>query len=67
MTRLETPLEKRLIEAGNTLARSLGHKPGCPKLSPAVPCSCAAVRQQAEAMDDWQHLIRDLLTDPQDA
>lgn len=46
---------EEVIKLGDALARSVGHNPGCPKLSPAVPCVCAATRQQAKALDDWQH------------
>ena len=50
--------KEMLIEAGNALARSLGHKMGrCPKSSPAVPCTCAAGAQQAQALGDWCELM----------
>ena len=53
-----TQIEKKLIEAGNALARSLGHRGfACPKLSPAVPCTCGAKPQQSQALSDWEHLI----------
>lgn len=45
-----------IIAAGNALARSLGHATSCPKASPAIPCTCRACRQQAQALDDWRHL-----------
>jgi hypothetical protein len=51
--------EEKLLELGNALARSLGHKlaRGCPKMSSAVPCTCGAAAQQAKALGDWEHLI----------
>lgn len=50
----------RLIEAGNTLARSLGHQPTCPQVSRAIPsCSCAGSQEQAKALDDWIHLVKE--------
>jgi hypothetical protein len=57
-----TLLEERLINAGNALARSLGHRLGsrCPKISPAVPCTCGAGAQQAQALGDWQHLVQEI-------
>ena len=53
-----TATEAKLINAGNALARSLGHRinQACPKRSPAVPCTCGAGAQQAQALDDWAHL-----------
>jgi hypothetical protein len=52
---------ERLIEAGNVLAQSLGHHPTCLMVSRAIPsCSCAANQEQAKALDDWQHLVREL-------
>jgi hypothetical protein len=56
-------VEAKLIELGNALARSLGHKPvggsayTCPKISSTVPCTCGAGREQAKALDDWQHFL----------
>ena len=61
-----TEREAKLVELGTALARSLGHKPvqqnayGCPKASPAVPCICGAGREQAKALDDWQHFVKTL-------
>lgn len=54
-----TETEAKLLEVGTALARSIGHKisRGCPKLSPAVPCTCGAAQEQAKALDDWEHLI----------
>jgi hypothetical protein len=53
-----TPLETKLIDCGNILARSLGHRlGGCPKASPAVPCTCGAGPQQAAALVEWQRLM----------
>jgi len=54
-----TNLEEKLVEQGNKLARSLGHRMGhnCPKISPAVPCTCGAGSQQAQALLDWEHLV----------
>jgi len=51
--------ETKLIEVGNALARTIGHRMarGCPKLSPAVPCTCGAAQEQAQALSDWEHLI----------
>lgn len=55
-----TPPEEKLIETGNALARSIGHRLGsnCPKISPAVPCTCGAGGQQAQALSDWSHLVQ---------
>jgi hypothetical protein len=57
-----TIVETKLIEAGNALARSIGHRMGynCPKISPAVPCTCGAGLQQAKALSDWDHLVRSI-------
>jgi hypothetical protein len=54
-----TATEEKLLEVGNALARSIGHKinRGCPKISPAVPCTCGAAGQQAQALSDWEHLV----------
>ena len=53
-----TATEEKLLEVGNALARSLGHKLGrCPKASPAVPCTCGAGSQQTQALQDWEHLV----------
>lgn len=58
-----TLLEKKLISVGNDLARSIGHKLSshCPKISPAVPCTCGAGLQQAQALADWDRLVRESL------
>lgn len=57
-----TLLEEKLIEVGNALARSVGHHFGnrCPKVSPAVPCTCGAGAEQAKALSDWQHLTQEI-------
>lgn len=61
-----TQLEAMLIERGNAMARSIGHASvngnafHCPKLSPAVPCTCGAGKQQAKALDDWQHVVAEV-------
>ena len=52
-----TVTEEKLIDVGNTLARALGHVPGCPKVSPAIPCTCGEGAKQAKALDDWKHLV----------
>ena len=52
-----TLTEEKLIEVGNAMARSLGHKAGCPKISPAVPCTCGEGLKQAQAISDWDHLV----------
>lgn len=54
-----TPTEEKLIEVGTALARSMGHRiaRGCPKSSPAVPCTCGSSAQQSQALYDWWHLI----------
>jgi hypothetical protein len=52
-----TPNEETLIRAGNDLARALGHKLGCPKVSPAVPCTCGEGAKQAQALDAWKKLV----------
>ena len=53
-----TALEEKLIDVGTALARSIGHRMGrgCPKLSPAIPCTCGASSAQAQALSDWEHL-----------
>lgn len=55
-----TNLEEKLIELGNNLARAIGHRMGhsCPKISPAVPCTCGAAQQQAQALADWDQLVQ---------
>ena len=58
MTQQET--EKKLIDAGNALARSLGHNMHCPKASHAVPCVCCAGSQQAPALIDWERLMDEI-------
>ena len=50
-------VEIKLIEAGNALARSIGHRMRCPKISPAVPCTCGEELKQAQARSDWEHLV----------
>ena len=57
-----TALEEKLIEVGNALARSIGHRLGrnCPKLSPAVPCTCGAAGEQAKALADWDRLAQQI-------
>lgn len=55
-----TDTEERLIHAGNVLARSLGHKMGCPKIAPSIPCSCGSSREQSQAINDWVHLIQQI-------
>jgi hypothetical protein len=57
-----TSREEKLIELGTALARSIGHDPKyrCPKISPAVPCTCGAGVQQAKALDDWQHFMQEV-------
>jgi hypothetical protein len=59
---LMTHLEEKMIEVGNALARSIGHRLGssCPKVSPAVPCTCGAGIQQAQALSDWAHLVQSI-------
>jgi hypothetical protein len=54
-----TATEEKMIEVGNALARSVGHKlsRGCPKVSPAVPCTCGASAEQAQALGDWCELM----------
>lgn len=57
-----TVTEEKLIEVGTALARAIGHRigRGCPKLSPAVPCTCGAAAEQAQALSDWEHLIEQI-------
>ena len=54
-----TSTEEKLIEVGTALARAMGHhiSRGCPKLSPAVPCTCGASAEQSQALSDWLHLM----------
>jgi hypothetical protein len=47
-----------IVAAGTALAHSIGHMTGCPKISPAIPCTCGCGSEQAKALDDWQHLTR---------
>lgn len=49
-----------LVKLGNALARAIGHTPGCPKLSPAIPCICDAGRQQAKALDEWLQAVKEI-------
>lgn len=55
-----TNLEEKLIELGNKMARAMGHRTGhsCPKISPAVPCTCGAGLEQVQALADWDRLIQ---------
>ena len=55
-----TQTEVELIRVGNALARSVGHAQGCPKLAPGMPCLCHAAREQAGALDNWLHLVREI-------
>jgi len=57
-----TTTEQKLLEVGNALARSIGHRVGrgCPKISPAVPCTCGAKDQQAQALDAWDRLAQEV-------
>ena len=57
-----TMTEEKLIEVGTALARSIGHRMGfnCPKISPAVPCTCAAGQQQVQALADWDKLVQQI-------
>jgi hypothetical protein len=54
-----TATEEKLLELGNALARATGHHiaRGCPKISPAVPCTCGAGLEQAKALDAWQRFL----------
>ncbi len=55
-----TLTEEKLIEVGNTLALSIGHKPKCPRVSMAIPCVCGCAKLQAQALDDWKHLVAEI-------
>jgi hypothetical protein len=57
-----TATEEKLIEVGNKLARSIGHRMahGCPKISPAVPCTCGAGAAQAQALANWDRLMEQI-------
>lgn len=57
-----TVTEEKLIEVGTALARAIGHRRGrgCPKLSPAIPCTCGAAAEQAQALSDWDHLVEQI-------
>ena len=57
-----TLTEEKLIEVGTALARSIGHRMGrnCPKISPAVPCTCGASSEQARALADWDRLAQQI-------
>lgn len=50
-----TTLEK-VIAAGDALARSIGHAPGCPKTAQSIPCTCHSKVEQALALDQWLNL-----------
>jgi hypothetical protein len=53
-----TATEEKLIEIGNALSLSLGHKMGiCPKGSQAVPCTCGAGTKQSQALSAWLRLV----------
>ena len=57
-----TATEEKLLEIGNALARSVGHRfaRGCPKVSAAVPCTCGAGAEQAKALADWDQLVEQI-------
>ncbi len=57
-----TALEEKLLETGNALARSVGHRfaRGCPKVSAAVPCTCGAEAEQAKALAEWDRLAEQI-------
>ena len=57
-----TPTEEKLIQLGTALARATGHRMGhsCPKISPAVPCTCGAAHEQAQALADWDRFIAEV-------
>lgn len=57
-----TALEEKLIETGAALARSIGHRMGynCPKISPAVPCTCGAGAEQGRALAAWDALMQQI-------
>lgn len=61
-----TDIEEKLIRVGEALARSIGHSVGCPKVAASIPCTCGAGRQQAEALDDWCHLVKSTLAEQVD-
>lgn len=53
-----TKLEYKLIEIGTALERSLGHEfAKCPKVSPAVPCTCGQREQLLAAVRDWDWVL----------
>lgn len=52
--------EQKLIAAGKALADSIGHRVGCPKSSPQIPCVCGHGFKQAQALSDWRHLIEEI-------
>jgi hypothetical protein len=51
---------EEIVAAGTALVRSIGHQNTCPKASQMIPCTCGAGKQQAKALDDWQHLMADV-------
>ena len=57
-----TIVEEKLIEVGNVMARSIGHRLSahCPKVSPAVPCTCGEAVKQSHALSDWDHLVESI-------
>jgi hypothetical protein len=55
-----TLTEEKLIELGTALARSIGHKTTCPKVTMSIPCVCGCAKLQAKALDDWQHLMAEI-------
>lgn len=61
MTFAEYKVQRELIiRTGEALARSIGHNHRCPKVSPAVPCTCGEGAKQAKALDDWMHLVEEI-------
>ena len=48
-----TQTEEILISVGNALVRAMG-----PKVSSAVPCTCGAGVEQAQALSDWYNLTQ---------
>jgi hypothetical protein len=52
-----TEREEKLIEFGNAVVAACGHKIGCYKLSPAIPCNCGLPLHQAQAVANWRELL----------
>lgn len=55
-----TEQEQKLIAAGQTLAESVGHRLGCPKISSQIPCVCGYGFKQSQALANWRHAVEEV-------